>query len=199
MELRKIGRFIADRRKEQKITQEKLAEMLEISDRAVGKWERGLCFPSTNIIPRLCEILKISVSELFCGERSDMKDSKTEKALLEVAKAKEESDKRILYLEVVLGVLLTLFYLGMIMVAAYVEMPDWVRGTIIAAATAVFVIACFIMVRIEQVTGYYECKKCGHKQVPSYWIVTLAPHICRTRYLKCSKCGKYSWQKKVLK
>jgi len=80
MELRKIGKFIAEQRKAQNITQEKLAEMLDVSDRAVSKWERGICLPSTIIMADLCKILDISINELFCGERIDMKeDEKTKK------------------------------------------------------------------------------------------------------------------------
>ena len=199
MELRKIGKFIAERRKAKKITQEGLAEMLDISDRAISKWERGLSFPNVDNIPRLCEILEISVSELFCGERSDMKDNKTEKALLEIARAKEETDRRLLSLEIIIGVAILILYLIIIMIAAYVAMPDWARKTIIASSTAVFVIVCFVLVKMEQIAGYYKCDKCGHKYVPSYWIVNLAPHFGRTRYMKCPKCNKRSWQRKVLK
>ena len=198
MKLRKIGNFIAEQRKAKKITQEGLAEMLDISDRAISKWERGLSFPNVDNIPRLCEILEISVSELFCGERSDMKDNKTEKALLELARAKEESDKRLLFIEVVIGISIVLLYLIIMTLASYMEMPDWVRGTVIASSTAIFVVVCFVLVRIEQIAGYYKCGKCEHKYVPNYWILNLAPHMGRTRYMKCPKCKKYSWQKKVL-
>ena len=52
--------------------------------------------------------------------------------------------------------------------------------------------------KIEQVAGYYECKKCGHRYVPTYPDVLWAMHIGRTRYMKCPKCNKRSWQKKVI-
>lgn len=128
-----------------------------------------------------------------------MKDNKTEKALLEIARAKEETDRRLLSLEIIIGVAILILYLIIIMIAAYVAMPDWARKTIIASSTAVFVIVCFVLVKMEQIAGYYKCDKCGHKYVPSYWIVNLAPHFGRTRYMKCPKCNKRSWQRKVLK
>jgi DNA-directed RNA polymerase subunit RPC12/RpoP len=56
----------------------------------------------------------------------------------------------------------------------------------------------FFAVRIEQVAGYYACKKCGHKYVPTYKAVNLSMHMGRTRYMKCPKCGEKSWQKKVI-
>lgn len=200
MESRKIGKFIAERRKAQKITQEKLAEMLDVSDRAVSKWERGICMPSTAAMPELCKILGISVNELFCGERIEMKDNKkVEEALLEVAKAKEKADKKLLDFEIIIGVAMLILFVPSIILLSYADMENWIRGTLIALLTVFVVVVAFLLVKIEQIAGYYECQKCHHKHVPSYWMANLAPHICRTRYLKCPKCGKKSWQKKVLK
>ena len=54
------------------------------------------------------------------------------------------------------------------------------------------------MLKIEQTAGYYECKECNHKYVPEYNSVFWAMHVGRTRYMKCPKCGKKSWQKKVI-
>ncbi len=200
MELRKIGKFIAERRKAQNITQEKLAEMLDVSDRAVSKWERGICMPSTAIMPELCKILGIAVNELFCGERIEMKDDKKiEKALLEIAKAKEQADKKLLDFEVIVGVALLLLFIPSIILLSYADMDNWIRGALITLLTVFVVVMAFAMVKIEQIAGYYECQKCHHKHVPTYWTTNLAPHMGRTRYMKCPKCGEKNWQKKVLK
>ena len=59
-------------------------------------------------------------------------------------------------------------------------------------------IAFPFMLKIEQVAGYYECKKCGHRYVPTMKAINLAPHMGRTRHMKCPKCGEKSWQKKVI-
>ena len=59
----KIGKFIADCRKEKKLTQEQLAEKLFITDRAVSKWERGLSLPDADKMLDLCNILNINVNE----------------------------------------------------------------------------------------------------------------------------------------
>ncbi len=200
MELRKIGKFIAERRKARDITQEKLAEMLDVSDRAVSKWERGICMPSAAIMPELCKILGVTVSELFCGERIDMKeDKKTEKALLEIAKAKEQTDKKLLDFEIIVGVAMLILFIPSIILLSYASMENWIRGALIVLLTMFVVAIAFVLVKIEQIAGYYECQKCHHKHVPTYWTTNLAPHIGRTRHMRCPKCGEKSWQKKVLK
>lgn len=68
MEQLKIGKFISAKRKEQNLTQEKLAEMLGISNKSVSKWETGKCMPDWSLHMRLCEILNISMNELLSGE-----------------------------------------------------------------------------------------------------------------------------------
>lgn len=69
MNQEKIGKFIAEKRKEKKLTQEQLAEKLNISKNAVSKWERGLNLPDVSIMQDLCKILNITLNELFIGEK----------------------------------------------------------------------------------------------------------------------------------
>ena len=76
MDQEKIGRFIAERRRAVSLTQMQLAEKLNITDRAVSKWERGKSLPDASIMLELCEILDISVNELLCGEDIDMENKK---------------------------------------------------------------------------------------------------------------------------
>ena len=59
----KIGKFIAECRKKQDLTQMELAEKLNITDRAISKWETGKAMPDSSIMLELCDILKISVNE----------------------------------------------------------------------------------------------------------------------------------------
>ena len=63
-----IGKFIAERRKSVNLTQMQLAEKLNITDRAVSKWERGKAMPDSSIMLELCEILQITVNDLLSGE-----------------------------------------------------------------------------------------------------------------------------------
>ena len=88
MDQTKIGKFIAKKRKDKNITQSELAELLSITDRAISKWENGNCMPDISLIPKLCNILNITINDLFSGEVVDMKNNekKLEENLLELAK-----------------------------------------------------------------------------------------------------------------
>lgn len=69
MDQEKIGRFIANCRKEQNLTQEQVAEKLGVSNKTVSRWENGNGFPDVSLLQPLCETLKISVNELLLGEK----------------------------------------------------------------------------------------------------------------------------------
>jgi hypothetical protein len=77
-------------------------------------------------------------------------------------------------------------------------MADWIRIVLIISGFVPFIIGILFAIRIEQIAGYYECQKCHHKYVPTYKSVLFAMHVNRTRYMKCPKCYKRSWNKKVL-
>ena len=200
MDQGKIGRFIAARRKEQGLTQLQLGEQLGITDRAVSKWETGRAMPDCGLIPDLCAILHISISDLFCGEVVSMENynETLEKKLLEMAKEKEEADRRWLRLEIIVGLLSMLFLFSMVFTAAFVPMEDWLRVLLIVIGFVAGFIGIFCALRMEQMAGYYACAKCGHRYVPAYQNVLWAMHSGRTRYMKCPHCGQRSWQKKVL-
>jgi transcriptional regulator with XRE-family HTH domain/DNA-directed RNA polymerase subunit RPC12/RpoP len=196
----KIGRFIAERRKTQGLTQMQLAEKLNITDRAVSKWETGRSLPDSAIMIDLCQFLEITLIDLFSGEVVAMSDynKELEKSLLEMTKQKEEADKRLLFVEVVIGVVCIAIMLSLTAVASLVQMEEWLRILLIVIGMVPILIAGPFMLRIEQVAGYYECKKCKHRYVPTYKAVNLAPHMGRTRYMRCPHCNEKSWQKKVL-
>ena len=196
----KIGRFIAAKRKEHKLTQVQLAEKLGITDRAVSKWETGKSLPDASIMLDLCEQLEITVNDLLCGEVVSMEkyNEKTEKNLIEMIKLKEEADKRMLSLEIVIGILSLAFLFSMIFTAALIEMADAIRILIICIGFVQFIIAMIFALKIGQTAGYYACEKCGHRYVPTYGSVIMAMHAGTTRYMKCPCCGKKSWQKKVI-
>ena len=86
----------------------------------------------------------------------------------------------------------------LIVLAVLLVMPIWLRVALIAFTVAMIVVVGFIAVGIEQNAGYYECECCHHRYVPTYREVILAPHRGRDRYMRCPKCGKRFWQKKVL-
>ena len=196
----KIGKFISDLRKEKGLTQAQLSEKLGITDRAVSKWETGRSMPDASIMLELCEILGISVNELLSGEVLEMNsyNEKVEKNLLEIVKQKEEADKRLLKMEIVIGLLISIVFFVLIFIASFAEIEDRLRVILIITGFIPFIIMVPFALRIEQKAGYYECQKCHHKYIPTFSSVLWAMHINRTRYMKCPKCGKYSWQRKTI-
>lgn len=200
MDLIKIGKFIADCRREKKITQEQLAEKLYITDRAVSKWERGLSLPDADKMLDLCNILDINVNELLNGEKIDMKDynKKTEELLLELTKQEEIKNKKLITnMWILLGTVFV-FYASIIILASLTVEEGPVLGTIICTSTVFAILICLYGLKLEVDAGYYECKKCHHKFTIKYSKALIAPHIATTRYLKCPKCHKRTWAKKVM-
>lgn len=196
----KIGSFIAARRKKQGMTQMQLAEKLGITDRAVSKWENGKSLPDASIMLELCGLLGITVNDLLCGEvvKVENYNKELENHLLEMVRQKEETDRQMLRLEWVIGVLALIILLSCVFAAAYVPMADWLRAVLIVLGFVPFIIGMFYALRIEQVAGYYECAKCHHRYVPTYKSVLWAMHMGRTRYLRCPECHQHSWSKKVI-
>jgi transcriptional regulator with XRE-family HTH domain/predicted RNA-binding Zn-ribbon protein involved in translation (DUF1610 family) len=201
MDQLKIGKFIAERRKNKNLTQSQLAEKLSITDKAVSKWERGLAMPDSSIMLELCNLLGISVNELLNGEIVQMENynEKMESKLLEMVKEKEQRDKHLLTLEWVIGILSVLILLIPVIIGAYLPIAqDWVRYLIVFSGFIPCFVGVMFAIKIEQVAGYYECKECGHRYVPTLKQINLSMHMGRTRYMKCPNCGKKSWQKKVV-
>ena len=200
MDQLKIGKFIATCRKQKGLTQMQLAEKLGITDKAISKWERGIAMPDSSIMLALCEILGISVNDLLCGEvvTMDNYNKEAENNLLRMIRQKEQADKRLLVAEIVMGIMATAALFALIGVAAFAQIESWLRISLIALGFALFLAGCFYALRIEQVAGYYRCNECGHRYVPTYKAVLMAPHMGRTRHMRCPNCGKKSWQKKEI-
>lgn len=196
----KIGKFIAECRKKNNLTQMQLAEKLNITDRAISKWENGKAMPDSSIMLDLCNELKISVNELLSGEMIGMKDYNkvAEENLLEMAKKEEMQNKRLMASMWTILITSSVFYIGILLLAVNTLEEGLLLGTIICVSTIVFVIAAFIGLKFEVDAGYYECKNCHHKFVPTYKEVMFAMHFGTTRYLKCPECHKRSWAKKVM-
>lgn len=91
----KIGKFIAEMRKEQNLTQIDLAEQLGISNKTISKWECGNGMPDYSVMESLCEILKINVNELLSGERLPSKDynKKAEENMMSLIQESSEKGK----------------------------------------------------------------------------------------------------------
>ena len=200
MEQVKIGKFIASKRKEQGLTQLQLAEKLGITDRAVSKWETGKSLPDASLMPELCKLLKITINDLLCGEVVSVENynEKAEKALLEMVKKEEMQNKKLMMYENVIGFSSTLSFLIQVFVAVFFVKNTTAQILLFILAFAFLIVGVSFALKIEAETGYYECQKCHNKYVPKYSSVYFAMHLGTTRYMKCPKCGKKSWQKIVM-
>lgn len=200
MEQVKIGKFIASKRKEQGLTQLQLAKKLGITDRAVSKWETGKSLPDASLMPELCKLLKITINDLLCGEIVSVENynEKAEKALLEMVKKEEMQNKKLMMYENVIGFGSTISFLIQVLVAVFFVKNTTAQILLFVLAFAFLIVGISFALKIEAETGYYECQKCHNKYVPKYSSVYFAMHLGTTRYMKCPKCGRKSWQKKVM-
>ena len=103
MNQEEIGKFISSCRKDKGLTQMQLAEMLNITNRAVSKWETGKSCPDVSIMLELCDILGTTVNELLSGERIVMEDyqKKAEENLIELQSKKEKAQKSLFRVELI--------------------------------------------------------------------------------------------------
>ena len=197
----KIGKFIAECRKKNNLTQMQLAEKLNITDRAISKWENGKGMPDSSIMLDLCNILKISVNELLSGEMICMenKNEKQEQLLLDMAKETEEKNKIIWTSMWVIMIVSMISLFAGIAIVAFLVPEGIVQLILILGICVIFLIPCFYALKLEVSVGYYKCKNCGQEIVPTYSEALWAMHRGTTRYLKCPKCNKRTWCKKIIK
>lgn len=116
MNQEEIGKFIAKCRKGKNLTQAQLAEKLNITDRAVSKWENGKSMPDSSIMLELCEILGITVNELLSGEKITMENSekKADENLIALKKKDENNIRKNVVISIVFS---TMLFIGFIVCA----------------------------------------------------------------------------------
>ena len=201
MDQLRIGKFIAECRKQKKITQAQLSEKLNITDKAVSKWERGISMPDSSIMLELCDILGISVNELLSGEKigTENHNKKDEELLLQMANELEKKNKTIWSaMWAIMIVSITALFSGVLVAAFLIPEGVWQLVAILSVLVA-FLIPCFYALKLEISVGAYKCKECGHEILPTYSEALMAMHKSTTRYLKCPKCNKRTWCKKIIK
>ena len=122
-----------------------------------------------------------------------------DRKLNEIEKLELEKNKLLFGAENVIGWISVISFLNSMFGVAYGDLGRVLNTVYIVSGTTIFAIGIGFAIRIEQVAGYYKCSKCGHEEIPeSYLKVLFAPHIGRTRYMKCPKCDKHAWHKKIL-
>ena len=197
----KIGKFITECRKKKNLTQAQLAEKLNLTDRAVSKWETGKAMPDSDIMLALCEILEIHVNELLCGEKIDteQKTDQSNALIVQMAKNEERYHKRLRY-SAYLILATSLIALVCLITLISLLIPECgFQNFLIIVSVILFIIPCMIALKFKVETGYYECKKCQHMFVPNYKEITLFMQTPTKRLLKCPNCGKWTWCKNLTK
>ena len=197
----KIGKFVAECRKKQNLTQAQLAEKLDITDRAISKWETGKAMPDSDIMLDLCDILGIKVNELLCGEMIEIehKDEQLNELIFQMAKNEERYHKRLLHSAyVIIATSLTALICLMSLISLLIPECGF-QDFLIIVSVILFIIPCMIALKFMVETGYYECKNCQHMFVPNYKEIAVLMQTPTRRLLKCTKCGKWTWCKKLTK
>ena len=107
MDLVKIGKYVAGKRKELGLTQKQLAEKLGMSDKSVSKWERGICLPDVSVYEEYCSILGISINEFLAGEDIAQENivKKSEDNLIQITTDSKHRQKKLKTVIAVLSVL----------------------------------------------------------------------------------------------
>ena len=126
-------------------------------------------------------------------------NQKNEQLLLEMAKELENKNKTIWHcMWVIMAVSIVAMMAGLFITALLIPEGVWQLVANIGLCI-VFLIPCFYALKLEVSVGAYKCKNCGCEIVPTYTQALNAMHMGTTRYLKCPKCNKRTWCKKVLK
>ena len=200
MNLIETGNFIKEQRKQLNLTQLELAQKLNVSEKTISKWETGKGFPDTSIILELCNVLNINANELLSAKKlnNDAYIENAENNLIELKSQYENITKHLFVMEWVIGYISSISFLVLVYVASYISMPTYARVILILLGLFNFLIGMFFCIKIEKDAGYYKCKKCNHKYIPTYKSVLFSMHFGRTRYMKCPKCHKHSWQNKTI-
>ena len=189
------GKFIAERRKARGLTQRELADLLNISDKTVSKWERGGGLPEVSLMLPLCKELDISVNELLSGKKLSDSEYKQNAEDNILSLIQEERAKTKFQTIIAVIVVVATFFAGLtlIMLSGFLEMKTLYRILLIVIGAVVILTGIGVAVALEITCGAFECRKCGHRFVPSVGAYLMGIHTATTRLLKCPKCKKTSW------
>lgn len=195
----KTGKFIAQMRKEQGLTQSQLADKLFISNKTISKWETGKGLPEVSLMLPRCEILGINVNELLTGEKISIAEykEKAEENMMNLVQEAQESKKKLI-ISAVVAFLSVLSAIPLILVSEMFEMPVAARIALFAIAMTVLVIGIAVACILDREAGAFECSKCHTRFVPTMSAYINGAHTITRRKLKCPSCGCKSYCKHVL-
>mgnify|MGYP003417563118 FL=1 len=197
----KVGQFIAECRKKKDLTQAQLAEKLNITDRAISKWENGKAMPDSALMLDLCDILGINVNELLCGEVSDQeqRNEQLDELIYLMAKNEERYHKRLRHSACVIVATSLVALICLLSLISLLIPECGFQDFMIIMSVILFILPCITALKFQVETGYYGCKNCQHMFVPNYKEIAALMQTPNRRLLKCPECGKWTWCKKLTK
>ena len=166
----KIGKFIAEMRKEQNLTQIDLAERLGISNKTISKWECGNGMPDYAVMEKLCDVLRINVNELLSGERLPLQEysRKAEENMMSLMQESSENYKRDIreWFEYLIGisVLILVMWLTIIMWGGFAAVQYFID---IPTVTYVLVLTVLVMSMTGVLKDFMKAFPLAMKKVSS--------------------------------
>ncbi len=110
MNNKSVGKFISALRKQQRMTQKQMAEKLNVSDKAISRWERDECMPDPSLIPIIADLFDVTCDEILRGERSEKNNDNN----LSASKGKQLSNKQKKAIGSVVAVILVVIFMAAI-------------------------------------------------------------------------------------
>lgn len=110
---------------------------------------------------------------------------------------KKDINKITITVMIIHNIILSLFYVGIIGICSLYFKNDLYLDIAITIATVLMIIYAFASLYFETYFGFYECKNCQEKFVPTFKEVFLSSHIGHTRHLRCPKCNEKTWARKI--
>jgi transcriptional regulator with XRE-family HTH domain len=203
MDIGKTGEFIAEKRKQKGWTQRDISEMLCVTDRAVSKWECGKGLPDVALLPQLCELLGVSISELLNGREAaaESNQSTNERTIMELLKERQANKKRVWW-QVAIAFVGLIVMLGACLLASFhlakgIGYP-WIWFVTIGLGGLIMLVCFVVTISIALQTGTFECKNCKHRFMPARSEYIKSMQFFGIRRLKCPHCGKITWCKPKL-
>ena len=186
-----IGKFIAESRRAQNLTQRQLADLLSISDKTISKWECGKGLPEVSLMLPLCAALEITVNDLLSGEKVSSTDyqRKAEGNMMDLMKENEENRKR-MALSILTGAITIIAVCALLVIASFIDLPTIARILLTVFSVVVAVAGITAAAMLELRAGYFECPYCRELFVPDLGEYIKSYHTFTKRRLTCPKCGK---------
>lgn len=228
MDLIKIGKYIAGKRRGLGLTQKQVAEKLGMSDKYVSKWERGICLPDVSVYIELCDILHISIHEFLAGEDIDQENiiRKSEDNVIQVAKDSNHRQKYLKRIIVVLNMIVAAAVVVLGSIAwGYLSRPknyispvakdsaEMKTAELLSGTDGAFLFRYFARDKYKELTIYvseYHCGKLVNKskaavfsadaQLPSEGMVAIVPDFenFTVKLILADACSKFSTDISIL-